>query len=351
MGSHSIVDADAHYFEPIGELGQYLEEPWRSRLDDENDSSSILPSSTGSRFMAGRIEREDISYPEEPMKPAEVPIVMEKVGVDKIILLPNRMLSFGGISGRERAVNIANGYTDLLLDQVVDPAEGIYALVVVPYHDVDASVDLIERVKDEEGIVGVGMITAGPEPPLGDSQYDPIYAAAEHADLPMVFHTGGSGLDEFYIRGYEKFIETHTLGFLWNNMAQMVSIIVQGVPEKFPDLEIVFQEAGLSWVPMMMHRLDAEYLKRRSEAPLLEQRPSKYMQEMYYGTQPLEQPEDPSQLAHIIETIGGVDRLIYSSDYPHWDYDPPSVITDIPFLSEAEKGNVLGGTAERVFEI
>jgi predicted TIM-barrel fold metal-dependent hydrolase len=42
---------------------------------------------------------------------------------------------------------------------------------------------------------------------------------------------------------------------------------------------------------------------------------------------------------------------MYSSDYPHWDFDLPSRIYDLPFLDEEEKRAILGGNACRLFEI
>jgi predicted TIM-barrel fold metal-dependent hydrolase len=44
-------------------------------------------------------------------------------------------------------------------------------------------------------------------------------------------------------------------------------------------------------------------------------------------------------------------QLLYSSDYPHWDMDLPSTIYDLPFLTEHDKRNILGGNAERVFNL
>ena len=44
-------------------------------------------------------------------------------------------------------------------------------------------------------------------------------------------------------------------------------------------------------------------------------------------------------------------QLMYSSDYPHWDFDLPSTITDLPFLSEKAKHNILGGTAARLMKL
>ena len=47
--------------------------------------------------------------------------------------------------------------------------------------------------------------------------------------------------------------------------------------------------------------------------------------------------------------INAETQLLYSSDYPHWDFDLPSTIYDLPFLSESAKRNILGGNAARVF--
>lgn len=47
--------------------------------------------------------------------------------------------------------------------------------------------------------------------------------------------------------------------------------------------------------------------------------------------------------------MGGADQLLYASDYPHWDYDPPNSVTEIPFLSESEQSKILGKNAQEVF--
>ena len=44
-------------------------------------------------------------------------------------------------------------------------------------------------------------------------------------------------------------------------------------------------------------------------------------------------------------------HLLYASDYPHWDFDLPSTIFDLPFVSEHGKHNILGGTAARLFKL
>ncbi len=356
MSAYRVIDTDAHYLEAIPKIAEYVDEPWRSRLTSDGETegdapADIYPSSSGDRAVFGRIRRDDINWP-DVSTPEELPAIMAHLGVDATIVISQVVLSFARIQGAdERPVVLAEGFTEYMLEEVLDPGAGIYTMVPIPYQDPHVAVELLDRVGDEPGIVAGLMVTAGAEPPLGHRRYDPIYAKAEELGLPIVFHAGGGGLDQYYLSGYEKFIETHTLGFLNANMAQLTSLIVQGTPVKFPDLEIVFQESGIFWIPMMMHRLDSEYLKRQSEAPLLEQRPSKYIKEFHFGIQPLEVPENEDHLAHVIEMLGGPDRLMYASDYPHWDYDLPQVITDRPCLSDTEKQRILADNAAEVFGI
>lgn len=355
MASYRVIDADAHYLAAVPDIATYVDEPWRTRLtsggETEGNMADIFPSSTGERAVWGRIKREGLEWPDETT-PEDIPVMMDHLGVDETILISQIVLSFARIGGDdERPVMFAEGFTEYMLEEVVDPAEGIYTMVPIPYQEPDAAVALIERVAHEPGIVGGLMVTAGAEPPLGNRRYDPIYATCEELGLPVVFHAGGAGLDQYHLQGYEKFIETHTLGFLNANMAQLTSLVVQGTPVKFPDLEIVFQESGIFWIPLMMHRLDSEYLKRQSEAPLLDQRPSKYIKDFHFGIQPMELPDNEDHLEYIIEMIGGPDRLMYASDYPHWDYDLPEVITERPFLSEDEKQRILADNAAEVFGI
>jgi len=114
---------------------------------------------------------------------------------------------------------------------------------------------------------------------------------------------------------------------------------------------VIWMESGLAWVPFMMQRFDNEYLMRSNEAPMLKMKPSEYMKRMYYSVQPLEIPEDLSILQTTFKMIEAETQLMYSSDYPHWDFDLPSVIYDLPFLSEAGKRNILGETARNVFNL
>lgn len=357
--SYTVIDCDCHYLDSFAEIADYMTDPWKTRFKDsgwdeaggKQNLSSFFPFSTGDRQAYGKIKREHSSYPDEPEEPENIRDGMDALGIDKTLLISHLVLNSGGVhADDERVAEFMKGYVRYALAEVLDPADGIYGLAPVPYYDIEASLDVLEMVADEESIKGVCFVTAGANPPLGNRKYDPIYDECENLDVPIVFHTGGSGLDEYLRAGYQEFIETHTLGFLESNMSQLVSLVVQGVPEKFPDLDIVFMESGVAYLPGLMARLDEEYLKRPEEAPLLEDRPSEYLRELYFGTQPLEISMEPEHLEMCIDMIG-VDALMYASDYPHWDYDSPSTVAELPFLSRAEKQQILADNAAEVFDL
>jgi predicted TIM-barrel fold metal-dependent hydrolase len=334
-----------------------MDEPWSSRLKEsgwkqigaKQHATSYFPTSTGDRQAYGRVKREHSSYPDSPADPDEVKAGMEAIGIDVQLQISHLLLPANAVKADDqRVTQFMNGYVDYVTENVLDPDAGIYGLVPVPFHDVEASLDILERTEDDDAFIGAVMIAAGARPALGNRKYDPIYELGEELDYPFVFHTGGAGLDGY--AGYQSFIETHALGFLASNQAQLTSLAMEGTRDKFPDLDLIFMESGVTYVPAMMTRLDEEYLKRPEEAPMLEKPPSEYIQEIYFGTQPIEKSADPEYLEKCIRMIG-TDQLMYASDYPHWDYDRPTTVTELLSLIDDEKAAILGETAGEGFDL
>ena len=134
-------------------------------------------------------------------------------------------------------------------------------------------------------------------------------------------------------------------------MLHMTNWITNGMPERFPKLKTIWIESGLAWIPFLMQRLDNEFMMRTSDCGLLKRKPSEYMREMFYTSQPMEMVDNRKALELTFEMIKADTQLLYSSDYPHWDMDLPSTIYDLPFLSEEAKRNILGGNAQRLFNL
>ena len=83
---------------------------------------------------------------------------------------------------------------------------------------------------------------------------------------------------------------------------------------------------------------------------MLKKPPSEYIKEMYFSCQPMER-RDLKLLEATFDAIDARTQLLYASDWPHWDFDAPSVIYDLPFLDEEAKRNILGRNANRLFNL
>src|SRR3989442_15762091 len=133
-------------------------------------------------------------------------------------------------------------------------------------------------------------------------------------------------------RNFNRFLTVHALGFSFYNVVHCANWVINGLCERFPKLPVIWIESGLAWVPFLMQRLDHEYMLRTSDCPTLKKKPSDYMREMFYSTQPME-GQDIEALKGTFRMINAETQLIYSSDYPHWDLDLTTVIYDLPLLS------------------
>lgn len=135
-----------------------------------------------------------------------------------------------------------------------------------------------------------------------------------------------------------------------NYMAHINSLVCEGVFEKFPGLKFVAIEGGIAWLPHLMWRMDKNYKALRSTTPWLKKLPSEYIREhVRLTTQPIEEPEDHQHLLQIFEMIDAKNIVMFSSDYPHWDYDNPKMA--LPPLKGELKEGILWRNAARLYNL
>jgi predicted TIM-barrel fold metal-dependent hydrolase len=193
------------------------------------------------------------------------------------------------------------------------------------------------------------MVTTVRHLPVHHNDYMKVYRAIEERGLALSFHSGFNWMEPIF-KTCNRFIAVHALGFTVYNILHLTNWVVNGLNERFPKLPVIWIEAGLAWVPFLMQRLDHEYMMRSSECPTLKKKPSEYMRDMYYSSQPIEL-QNMKAVELTFEMINAETQLLYSSDYPHWDFDLPCTIHDLPFLTEKAKHNILGGNAARLFNL
>jgi uncharacterized protein len=160
--------------------------------------------------------------------------------------------------------------------------------------------------------------------PLGQRRYWPIYEAAEEAGLPIGVHAFGFGGNPITASGWPSFYIEEMVGHSQCQQTALASIVLEGVFERHKKLKMVMIEAGFGWAPSLAWRLDKCWQRLKSEVPHVKRPPSEYIGEhVYWTTQPMEDPERRDHLFEVIEWVGW-DRLLFATDYPHWDYDDPS---------------------------
>jgi uncharacterized protein len=130
--------------------------------------------------------------------------------------------------------------------------------------------------------------------------------------------------------------------------ALVTSLIMEGVFERLPDLKIVMIEAGFAWLPALGWRLDKHWKRLKEEVPHLRRAPSEYIREhVWVSTQPMEETESPEHLIDIMSWIGW-DKILFASDYPHWDFDDP-VLALPPSLDQARRDKIYSGNAKALY--
>jgi predicted TIM-barrel fold metal-dependent hydrolase len=207
----------------------------------------------------------------------------------------------------------------------LEPEPRLRASIVLPFDDAQLSVAEIERVRSGPAASGFvqALVLVRTLEPLGRRRYWPLYEACERHGLPLGIHFGGYAGHPITSSGWPSFyLEDHT-GMAMAFQAQLVSLVFEGVFERFPGLRVVCIEGGVAWLPPLAWRMDRLFDELRDEVPELSQRPSDYLREhVWLTTQPVEEPDRPEHLLQVFERIGR-DRLLFATDYPHWDYDDP----------------------------
>lgn len=354
-----IFDADCHYVTtPFHEIAELVEEPWRQRLVAATQGAKFatLPMDLGDRTTGGRTQvkmtfQETIKPDAEPLPKEIYPLLhsSQMLGIDYSIVFPTDLLNLGLHPQSDLEVAIAIGYARWMAERILPYDESLKTMLYLPFSDPDACVRLVKEFGDKPGVIGF-MVTSVRHQPVHHNSYMPVYKAIEETGKPLGFHTASWWMDKPF-QQFNRFLSAHALGFPIYNMVQLTNIVINGIPERFPDLKFIFIEAGVTWLPFVMSRLDSDYLQRTSEAPLLTKRPSEYIRDFYFTSQPLENFDNPNDLDVFFKMFDAENQLLYASDYPHQDFDSPSSIYDLPFLTERSKRKILGENALKLFGI
>ena len=273
---------------------------------------------------------------------------MDSLGIDYMVVFPTPMLTLGMHPQAEVEVVLGNAYNRWLIEDLMPQEKRIKGMLYLPFNEPEACEKLVEKYRDNPDVIGFS-VTSTRYRPVHHNSYMRLYSLIEESGKPIAFHSGFHWGDQS-MQQCNKFMAMHAISFVYYNMIHLTNWVLNGLPERFPKIKVLWIESGLAWLPFMMQRLDAEFMMRSSECPLLKRKPSEYIQDMYFSSQPLER-SDMKLTQATFEAIHADTQLLFASDWPHWDFDLPAAITTLPFLSEQAKRNILGLNSARLFNL
>ncbi|HEX5326262.1 MAG TPA: amidohydrolase family protein [Acetobacteraceae bacterium] len=314
------IDCDIHPAVPnLKALLPYLAEHWRDQV-----------------VQRGLHDLESIAYPvnsplsgrpdwrPESGKPGADLEMLRRQALDPFgsrLAICNCLYGVQLLFSEDMAAGFARAVNDWMAREWLDREPRLRASIVIPTQNAELAVDEIERVAPDRRFVQVLMLVMG-EAPLGKRQYWPIYAAAQRHGLPIGIHAGSAyrhpvtpvGWPSTYTEDYAA----QAAGF----QAALSSLVCEGVFTKFSDLRVVLIESGVTWLPAHLWRLTKFWRGLRLEVPWVDRSPAEIVREHVRLTvQPVDAPPEPAVLERLLDHLGSDELLLFSTDYPHWQFD------------------------------
>jgi predicted TIM-barrel fold metal-dependent hydrolase len=252
--------------------------------------------------------------------------VMDGYGISSAALYPN--LNLFGVDifraspelAPELSLELLRAYNDFILSWATDFPGRFIPLACIPYWNVEASVAEIERCATlgHRGLVSTGAPQIHEQPFLADHHWDPLWAAAQAAGMPISFHVGGDLTRNYTpergaVQGMRMMSALASPCAHLDNACIMADLLLSGVLPRFPDLKFIMVESGIGWIPFVLEDLDCHVRKYRAtvDHPEFVEPPSFYFHRQIFVNYWFEKLDD-----FYIERVG-VDNLLFETDYPH----------------------------------
>ncbi|MCL2583466.1 MAG: amidohydrolase family protein [Streptosporangiales bacterium] len=343
-----LIDVDVHPTFLPRDILPRLPEPWRTRYANETSGRAERGIPEYPRWRGGGF-RVDSAAPAGPPG-SDIGVfrsqLLEEYDTDIAILIP---LTFVLGGPAEYKAALCRAINDWVAEEWLDRDPRLRASLNVPFDSPDLAVAEIGRFAGDPRFVQV-MIRGDTQSEWGDRKYWPVYDACEKAGFVAMCHVGGDPGNRYRGTGAPSYYaEQHA----WLHMPVerlAMSLICEGVFDRFPRLRVALVEACLTWSGPLQWAMDAAYEMAGNDAPFLRKRPSEYFQEHFWlSTQPIEEPGNPRHLIQSIEFARMTDKVMFSSDYPHWDFDSPAKA--LPAAVPADmRSKIMGGNAAGLYE-
>ncbi len=327
MPAPAPIDCDLHPSMPgLPALMPYLDDMWRETIVRRGvDELNTIAYPSNSPLTA----RAD--WRDERGKPASTAERLGKEALDPFgtsIAICNCLYGVQATFSEDFGAAMARAVNDWIVREWLDRDPRLRASIVVPQQNAELAVAEIERCAPDRRFVQVMLLVSG-ELPLGRRQNWPIYAAAERHGLPIGIHAGSTYRHPNTPVGWSSYLSEEYINQAGAFQTQLTSLVTEGVFAKFPDLTVVLMESGVTWLPGYLWRLTKFWRGLRHEVPWVADPPATIVRERVRLTlQPFDGPPDPATITRFMEHMQSDELLLFSTDYPHWQFEGTAAIPE-----------------------
>ena len=265
---------------------------------------------------------------------------MDEAGVDlAIVSLTCPNVYWGGREVSLKAAQVVND--DMASAQAAYPSR-IRWLCSLPWEYRDAAVPELARACDR-GAVGVMVLANIAGRTLNDPLLAPVWSEIDRRALPVLVHpTAPPGTPEMALREFNLIA---SIGFMFDTSLAIARLLFDGFLDRYPDLKLIVSHAGGA-LPYLVGRLDQCFDKMNAARTRTSTPPGEYMRRLYYDSVTYRS----DALAMCID-VGGADRVLYGSDYPHNIGDMKGCLARVDALPAGQRDAVRGRNAQHLFRL
>jgi predicted TIM-barrel fold metal-dependent hydrolase len=278
---------------------------------------------------------------------------MDATGID-LQVISHAAPAAQGLAGAE-GVTRAREANDRLAAAVTAHPDRFGGFATLPTADPVAAADELERAVTELGLAGalVNSTLGSNGAFLDEPRFASLLERFERLDVPLYLHPAppSAALHEALYHGLPPAVAGRLATGAWGWHAEaglhVLRMIATGVFDRYPGLRMIIGHCG-EMVPFMLDRIDAMLDPARLAPPGLALKPSEYFARNIWVTTSGMFSLPPVLCA--VQVLG-VDRVLFSVDYPFGGNPAGRALLDALPLAEADKAKIAGGNAERVLRL
>jgi predicted TIM-barrel fold metal-dependent hydrolase len=235
---------------------------------------------------------------------------MDEEGVDIQLMVPGTFTGHPEPQVNIEFIRAAHRFID---DSSRAAPDRLKSLITVT---VDAIEDSVEEIKTWAGSSWARGVFVSPplNYPLDHPDLNPIWAAADEANMCVVHHSNSAGYPGYRDLWDNPFLG-RTAGHPWGAQRAVAAFFGAGIMDRYPNVRFAVLECGFGWLPHWAKRMDDQVIYLGFVAENLQHKMSEYMTGGRFFTSIV--LHEGGDMVRLVSEILGDHILMFGSDYPH----------------------------------